>query len=70
MKNSFRPGMEQLKYADFPKVRREIMAALQITSRNGWSWRLRGKVEPKKNEIELIEAIFKKYGVTKNIWGN
>ena len=70
MKNSFRPGMEQLKYADFPKARREIMAALDITSRTAWSQRMRGLVEPKKTEIEAIEAILKKYGVTKNIWGN
>ena len=69
MNNSFRPGMLQLKWADVPKVRKEIMSVLGITSRNGWSWRLRGKVEPKKSEVDAIEKIFAKYGVTQNIWG-
>lgn len=68
MAYSFRPGMEQLRYADFPKAKKEIMQTLNITSRTGWSDRLKGKVQPKVAEKEAIERILKTYGVTKNIW--
>ena len=69
MNSSFRPGMEQLRYADFPKAKKEIMAVLNITSRSSWAARLRGQVEPKLSEVIIIEKILAKYGVTKNIWG-
>lgn len=69
MKASFRPGMEQLRYADFPKAKKEIMTALNITSRSCWATRLKGHVEPKVSEVIIIEKILAKYGVTKNIWG-
>lgn len=69
MSNSFRPGMEQLRYADFPKAKNEIMTALNITSRSSWAARLNGRVEPKVSEKNVIESILAKYGVTKNIWG-
>ena len=69
MNSSFRPGMEQLRYADFPKAKKEIMTALKITSRSSWAARLRGQVEPKVSEVIIIEKILAKYGVTKNIWG-
>ena len=68
MAYSFRPGMEQLRYADFPKAKKEIMQTLNITSRTGWNDRLKGKVQPKVAEKEAIERILKTYGVTKNIW--
>ena len=61
--------MEQLRYADFPKARTEIMQVLNITSRTGWNDRLKGKVQPKVTEKEAIESILNKYGVTQNIWG-
>ena len=66
---SFRKGMEQLRYADFPKAKKEIMQALNITSRMSWSARLNGKVQPKVAEKEAIEGVLNKYGVTENIWG-
>lgn len=69
MAYSFRPGMEQLRYADFPKAKKEIMTALNITSRSSWAARLKGRVEPKVSEVIIIEKILAKYGVTKNIWG-
>lgn len=69
MNSSFRPGMEQLRYADFPKAKKEIMTALNITSRSSWAARLKGHVEPKVTEKNVIEQILAKYGVTKNIWG-
>lgn len=68
MKASFRPGMEQLRYADFPKAKKEIMEALNITSRSSWAARLKGRVEPKASEVIIIEKILATYGVTKNIW--
>lgn len=69
MAHSFRPGMEQLRYADFPKAKKEIMEALNITSRSSWAARLKGLVEPKASEVIIIEKILATYGVNKNIWG-
>lgn len=65
---SFRKGLGQVKNKDVQAVKNEIMEALGLTTRYGWHKRLDGKVEPKITEAEAIEAIFKKYGVTK-VWG-
>lgn len=68
--NSFKSGLNQVKYGDIPKIKMELMTKLGITSRAAWSARVSGKVKCTPCERESIEAIFKKYGVTKNIWGN
>jgi hypothetical protein len=65
---SFKKGFGQVKNKDVPAVKREIKEALGIESRYAWGKRLKGEVEPKITEVEAIETIFKKYGVTK-IWG-
>lgn len=65
---NFRPGLQQLRVADYPVAKKEIMEALGVTSRAGWAARAAGKVIPKANEKIAIERILKKYGVTDNIW--
>ncbi len=66
---SFQKGFDQVKNKDVKNARREIMEALKINSRYGWSRRVKGLVEPKVSEVEVIERIFLKYGVESDIWG-
>jgi len=66
---SFQKGFDQVKNKDVKNARREIMEALKINSRYGWSRRINGLVEPKVSEVEVIERIFLKYGVKSDIWG-
>lgn len=67
-KYSFRKGYDNLRRVDQPKVRKEIMEALNLKYRASFYHRLNGMVIPKINEVEIIENIFKKYNITK-IWG-
>lgn len=69
MKYGFQSGLNQLTVGVFPQVKKELMAALNITSRSSWAARTKGRVEPKASEVIIIEKILAKYGVTKNIWG-
>lgn len=66
---SFQRGFNQVKNKDVKNVRKEIMYALKINSRYGWSRRIKGLVEPKVSEAEAIEKILAKYGVEGDIWG-
>lgn len=68
--NSFKSGLNQVKLGDLRQIKTEFMTKLGITSRAAWSARVSGKVKCTPCERESIEAIFAKYGVTKNIWGN
>lgn len=65
---SFRSGLNQLRVCDYKVVQKEIMDALSIKSRAGWCARVAGRVIPRADEKERIDAIFAKYGVVKNIW--
>jgi hypothetical protein len=65
---SFEKGWENRKSKDTEAIMSEIMEALGITSRFGWKIRLLGRVEPKVTEVERIEAVFAKYGIS-DIWG-
>lgn len=68
-KYSFRAGMGQVAASRVPDAKSDIMQAIGITSHPAWLKRLRGEVEPRVSEVSAIEAVFAKYGVTKNIWG-
>ena len=68
-KRSFLNGWCQLRAVDQPKVKKDILSALGITS--GWYDRLNGKRKRLDiEEMEHIEAVFAKYGVVENIWGD
>lgn len=45
-----------------------MMAAFGIDAYSQFYSRMRGEVEPRKSQIEAIESVFAKYGVTE-IWG-
>ncbi|MGL5914109.1 MAG: hypothetical protein ACRCZB_08080 [Bacteroidales bacterium] len=67
---SFLRGWGLLKAKDQEKVKAAIMVRLNIETRNAWCKRRRGDIEPKVSEAKAIEAIFAKYGVSKeNVWG-
>lgn len=68
-KFSFKKGFGQIQQKDADAVKKEIMAALGITTRAAWWQRLNGVVEPKVSEAQSIERIFNEYGVTE-IWGD
>lgn len=65
---SFERGLDNVRAADYYKVRKELKAALGITTNVGFKPRENGTIEPKASEIEKIEAVFYKYGVCE-IWG-
>jgi len=66
--NAFKKGFDQVKNGDTKDVQQEIMDVLGIVSTSAWYNRLYGKVIPNKVEIELIEKIFLKHGIT-DVWG-
>lgn len=66
---SFMKGWKQVRQMDKTAVKGDIMDTLGLTTNMGWGYRLYGRVEPKITEVERINAIFAKYGITENIWG-
>ena len=67
-KNSFQKGIGQIKKNDLLKVKQDIMKVTGITSKASWYNRLYGRTIPNKVEVEAIEKIFLKHGIT-DIWG-
>ena len=63
-KFSFKRGWSQIKQCDAPVVKKKIMKAIKINSRNAFYERLCGKVEHRITEHQAIEQIFAEYGVT------
>lgn len=67
-KYSFKKGYGQLQLKDVETARDKIMKTLNITTLQGFRYRLAGVYEPKVSEMESIEEIFHNYGIT-DIWG-
>lgn len=65
---AFQLGWSQVKNGDLPKVRKELMNVLGVTTRAAFLARLKGDVEPKVSQAKAVERVFAKYGV-KNVWG-
>lgn len=65
---SFMKGWNQLKVGDALVVRIKIMTALNLSSRAGFLYRLKGRCEPTVSEAQAIESIFKEYGI-RDVWG-
>ena len=66
---SFRKAWGQVPKNKAEEVRKRIMDALGMKTRNTFYIRMRGEIEPKVSEAEAIEAIFKDYGITE-VWGD
>ena len=68
-KYSFEKGWVKRRVKDTEAIRDEIMAALKIKNSVSWQARLYGRVIPRMDEKDAIEAIFSKYDVKGDIWG-
>jgi len=65
----FEKGWGEVKIKDKNIVRKEIEDALGIRNRNSFYMRVSGKIDHKMSEVEKIESIFAKRGIT-DIWGS
>ena len=66
--SGFITGWSQIPPCFREQARQELMAAFGIDAYSQFYYRMRGEVEPRKSQIEAIESVFAKYGVTE-IWG-
>jgi len=68
---SFNKGWNELKGRDRAAAKRDLMAALNITTNAAFCDRRRGDVEPRISQVTIIEDVFAKYGVeAKDVWGD
>lgn len=65
---SFQKGFDQVPKGMLNQVKEELMAVFNITTRAAWYRRLYGSTIPRADQVQAVEAVFKKYGI-KNIWG-
>ena len=63
-KFSFTRGWSQVRRCDIANIKVDLMAALNIKNRVSFYDRLTGKVEPRISEVQSIESVFAKYGIT------
>ncbi|HPD25021.1 MAG TPA: hypothetical protein PK285_11540 [Bacteroidales bacterium] len=63
----FEKGWKQVQLKDVSKIKRELMDAFGINNNVSFLKRLKGDIEPKISQVEEIEKIFHKYGIT-DIW--
>lgn len=68
-KEGFNAGFIQLQVKDVEAATAELWAALGINNRVSFLQYKTGRQEPKASQAAAVEAVFKKYGVTQNIWG-
>jgi hypothetical protein len=74
-KQGFKLGYRRLRgYAlindfDVNVAIKELWDALEINNSESFRFYRDGKIEPKASKAIAVENVFKKYGVTDNIWG-
>jgi hypothetical protein len=68
-KDGFSSGFMQLRLADVEAATSELYEALGINNRESFRSYRTGKIEPKASQAASVELVFKKYGITANIWG-
>lgn len=68
-KEGFNAGFVQLQVKDVKEATAELWEAIGINNRNSFSQYKNGEIEPKASQAVAIELVFKKYGITENIWG-
>lgn len=66
--SAFVTGWSQVPPYCRDMVMQQLMEAFGIRSKIQFYARMRGEVEPRKSQIEGIEAVFNRYGITV-IWG-
>jgi hypothetical protein len=70
MQNGFVNGFRQLRVKDVKAATLELWKALGINNRVTFRLYLKGLREMRVSQAYKVEAVFKAYGITKNIWGN
>lgn len=65
---SFSNGVGQLKRESFQSFKKEVMMFLAMKSDSTYYSKMRGERPMSPSDMATIERIFKKYGVTQNIW--
>jgi len=70
MQNGFVNGFRQLRVKDVKAATLELWKALGINNRVTFRLYLKGLREMRVSQAHNVEAVFKTYGITKNIWGN
>lgn len=61
-------GYNQLTRNQQQLFREEFEYKMVVYSPSGWSKVLRGERQYTPGSTEIVEALFKKFGVTQNIW--
>lgn len=64
----FRNGMAQVLYKDYRAIIRELQEALGINNRVSFYAYRDGESIPRADKAVAVEAVFNRYGITKNIW--
>ena len=65
---SFAKGWSQVRQGDVAACRKDLMDALNVTTRAAFLQRLKGNVIPNVLEAHNVEKVFAKYGI-KDVWG-
>jgi len=66
---TFVNGYGQIRKKDITAFKKEVLTELGYTTWTAFYQRLHGRIDLTVREKEIIERVFAKYGVTKNIWG-
>ena len=69
LQEGFNAGFMQLRQIDVEAATKELWQALGINNRNTFAAYKFGRIEPKASQAVAVELVFRKYGVTTNIWG-
>ena len=69
-KKSFKNGVIQLKRNSFQPFKKEVMMFLALNSDVSYYQKERGERSLNLSEMSTIERVFKKHGVTQNIWSD
>ena len=67
---SFWNGYGQIRKRDVKAFKADVLRALEYKGMMTFYQKMNGQESLPVREKETIERIFKKYGITKNIWGN
>lgn len=67
---SFKNGVNQLKRNSFEPFKQEVMMFLSMTSNSTYYSKQKGVRPMSPSDMATIERIFKKHGVTQNIWSD
>ena len=68
-KAGFNAGYSQLQLKDSVAATDELWEALGINNRESFRFYRIGQIECKVSQAVAVEEVFRKYGITENIWG-